>query len=62
MHLVKILGWGQSLDGSTEWIIENTWGADWGENGYAKISAKGDTGIEQHSIGMLIDHRTQAEA
>lgn len=60
-HIVKIIGWGKSLDGSTEWIIENTWGADWGEEGYAKISSKGDTNIEGHAFGMLIAHQTQAE-
>jgi len=61
-HIVKILGWTKSLDGSTEWIVENTWGDDWGENGYAKVSSKGDTNIEGMVFGMLISHMTQAEA
>lgn len=60
-HIVKIVGWTKSLDGSTEWIVENTWGDDWGEKGYAKISSKGDTGIEGMVFGMLISHQTQAE-
>lgn len=25
-HIVKLVGWSRSMDGSTEWIIENTWG------------------------------------
>jgi len=59
---VKILGWGKSLDDSTEWIIENTWGSDWGEKGYAKISSgKGDTNIESHAIGFAINHLTNAD-
>ena len=57
-HIVKIVGWGKSMDGTTEWIIENTWGEDWGEKGYAKISGKGDTGIEGMVFGMLISHQT----
>jgi len=60
-HIVKIVGWSKSMDGTTEWIIENTWGEDWGEKGYAKISGKGDTGIEGMVFGMLISHQTQAE-
>lgn len=58
-HIVKIIGWGKAMDGSTEWIIENTWGSDWGENGYAKISSgKGDINIDGHAFGMLINHET----
>lgn len=60
-HIVKIIGWTKSMDGSTEWIIENTWGEDWGEKGYAKISSKGDTNIEGMVFGMLISHQTAAE-
>lgn len=61
-HLLKILGWGKSMNGDTEWIVENTWGSDWGENGYAKMaSGKGDTNIEGHAIGFLLNHKTNAE-
>jgi len=61
-HLLKILGWGKSMNGDTEWIVENTWGSDWGENGYAKMaSGKGDTNIESHAIGFLLNHKTNAE-
>jgi len=38
------LGYQQSIDGSTEWIVENSWGEDWGEGGYVKMmGGKGDT-------------------
>ena len=29
-HLVKLIGWSKAMDGSTEWIAENSWGPDWG--------------------------------
>lgn len=38
-HIFKIVGWTSSLDAGSAWIVENVWGADWGENGYAKISS-----------------------
>ena len=54
-HIVKIVGWNQSMDGSIEWIIENTWGKDWGEKGYAKmLSGKGDVQIDMYALGMSV--------
>merc|ERR1712151_379507 len=41
LHAVKIVGWG-NMDGKPYWVIENSWGEDWGENGYAKIVAISD--------------------
>jgi len=61
-HLVKIIGWGKALDGSTDWVIENSWGSDWGEKGYGKVaSGKGDTMIEHAAIGMALNEYTNAE-
>eukprot|EP00434_Breviolum_minutum_P008780 symbB.v1.2.007741.t1/scaffold480.1/size253386/3 len=35
---VKVIGWGVDEKlGREFWIIENSFGKDWGENGYAKI-------------------------
>ena len=36
MHAIKIIGWGENNEGKY-WIIENSWGDDWGEKGYARI-------------------------
>merc|ERR1712039_487086 len=36
LHAVKIVGWGKWKK-EKYWIIENSWGEDWGELGMAKI-------------------------
>eukprot|EP00435_Cladocopium_sp_Y103_P057190 s475_g19.t1 len=45
LHAVKVIGWGAET-GREFWIIENSFGKDWGEKGYAKIElSKGREGI-----------------
>jgi len=58
-HILKIVGWNQAMDGSTEWIVENTWGADWGEGGYAKILGRQDVQLDLYALTMAINPYTQ---
>jgi len=38
-HAIKIIGWSKDKESDEEyWIVENSWGTDWGINGYAHIS------------------------
>lgn len=54
-HIVKIIGWQQSIDGSVEWIIENSWGTTWGEDGYAKmLGGRGDSQIDYYGLGASV--------
>jgi len=41
---VKMLGWGNE-QGTDYWICANSWGPDWGDEGYFKIKM-GECGID----------------
>jgi cathepsin B len=43
-HAVKIIGWGVE-GGINYWIVANSWGSSWGENGFFRI-AFGQCGID----------------
>jgi len=52
-HAVVAVGWG-SEGGHKYWIIKNSWGANWGENGYFRITrGVDDCAIE--SMGVHIN-------
>jgi cathepsin B len=47
-HAVRVLGWGEE-DGIRYWIAANSWGTQWGDEGYFKI-AYGECGFENAII------------
>jgi C1A family cysteine protease len=47
-HAVKIIGWGTE-NGINYWIVANSWGTKWGEEGFFRIQ-QGECSFENIAI------------
>ena len=43
-HAVTAVGWGTE-DGQEYWILKNSWGSWWGENGFVRLAIVEGVGI-----------------
>ena len=61
-HAVNVVGWGENETGTKYWIAKNSWGPDWGDNGYFKILRGQDfCGIESEIAAVIIPTNVGAE-
>ena len=54
-HGIVMVGWETDItDGQPIWIYKNSWGADWGESGYAKVKLGNFVGVTANWIILPI--------
>lgn len=65
---VKIIGWGvedgsenEPNQGNKYWLIQNSWGEDWGENGVAKVSIGQQFLFEQYAFAVKVKGEVKFE-
>lgn len=61
--IVKIIGWDSGSEGSGGyWIVENSFGSDWGEDGYFKAMMQDKSlALDFYGLGLAVYPMTLAE-
>ncbi|TXG47564.1 hypothetical protein EZV62_026858 [Acer yangbiense] len=57
-HGVTAIGYGTKTDGTKYWLIKNSWGTGWGENGYMKIQRETKSSKGLCGIAMMASYPT----
>jgi len=54
-HAIRIIGWGTTDDGEDYWLVANSWGPDWGENGLFRIRrGTNECNIEEQVVAGIV--------
>jgi cathepsin B len=53
-HAVKVIGWGSTDEGQDYWIIANSFGPNWGENGFFRIAPL-EVGVDDEMFACTPD-------
>ncbi|KAM0943997.1 putative fruit bromelain [Dioscorea sansibarensis] len=57
-HAVVAVGYGQDSDGTKYWLVKNSWGESWGENGYVKMERDVESDLGLCGIAMKASYPT----
>ncbi|XP_057464628.1 senescence-specific cysteine protease SAG39-like [Actinidia eriantha] len=52
-HGVTAVGYGTATDGTNYWLVKNSWGSGWGENGYIRM--KRDVAAKEGLCGIAME-------
>lgn len=55
-HAMVLVGYGEDPQDGAYWILRNSWGKDWGENGYIRVRRRGNLcGVSTFAVYPVLD-------